>query len=154
MLDLVILRMNKLTKKRILNRLTNVKMPRCESCLASKATVKPFGKASRASSPLELIHSDICWTHDCESTSWGFLFSHFIDDYSRYGYVYLLSHRYKALDLFEHFVSKVETQLEWTVRLFELIVVMNTSHKCLKFFLRKSVCEDNLCFLALHNKMV
>jgi len=36
-----------------------VKLPRCESCLVGKATTKPFGKDSKASSSLELIHSDI-----------------------------------------------------------------------------------------------
>jgi len=33
--------------------LTSVKLPRSESCLGGKATMKPFGKPSRASSPLE-----------------------------------------------------------------------------------------------------
>jgi len=40
----------------------------------------------------------------------------FIDDYSRYGYVYLLSHHYEALDVFKHFVVEVETQLERRVK--------------------------------------
>jgi len=34
-----------------------------------------------------------------------------IDDYSRYGYVYLLSHCYGALDVFKHFVTDVETHI-------------------------------------------
>ena len=42
------------------DQLARVKLPMCESSLASKATVKSFSKASRASSPLEFIHSDIC----------------------------------------------------------------------------------------------
>ena len=53
-------RINRLAKEGLLDQLTRVKLPRCESCLAGKATMKPFGKAMRASSPLELIHSDIC----------------------------------------------------------------------------------------------
>ena len=52
-------RMSRLAKEGLLDQLAKVKLPRCESCLAGKATAKPFGKASRASSPLELIHSDI-----------------------------------------------------------------------------------------------
>ena len=35
-------------------------MSRYESFPAEKAAVKPFGKALRALSPLEFIHSDIC----------------------------------------------------------------------------------------------
>jgi len=39
-----------------------------------------------------------------------------IDDYSQYGYTYLLSHRYEALDVFKRFVVEVETQLERRLR--------------------------------------
>jgi len=53
-------RMRRLVKEGLLDQLTRVKLPRCELCLASKATIKPFSKAIRASSPLELIRSDTC----------------------------------------------------------------------------------------------
>jgi len=52
--------MSGLAKEALLDQLTKVKLPRCKSFLVGKATAKPFGKASRASSTLELIHSDIC----------------------------------------------------------------------------------------------
>jgi len=42
----------------------------------------------------------------------------FIDDYSRYGYVYLLSRHYEVLDVFKCFVVEVETQLERRVKIF------------------------------------
>jgi len=87
-------------------------LPRYESCLAGKATAKPFGKASRASSPLELIHSDICGLMNVKARHGPFYFLTFIDDYSRYGFVYLLSHRYEELDVFKCFVAEVETYLD------------------------------------------
>ena len=46
----------------------------------------------------------------------AFYFLTFIDNYSRYGYVYLLSHRYEALDVFKRFVAEVETQLYQRVK--------------------------------------
>jgi len=46
----------------------------------------------------------------------AFYFLTFIDDYSRYGYVYLLSHRYEAFNVFKHFVAEVETQLDHRVK--------------------------------------
>ena len=52
--------MSKLAKEGLLDQLTEVKLPRCESRLADKATAKSFGKASKASNPLELILFDIC----------------------------------------------------------------------------------------------
>ena len=106
-------RIGRLPNEGLLDRLTRVKLPRCEPCFAGKATIKAFGKAMRASSPLELIHSDICGPMNVKARHGVTL----IDDYSRYGYVYLLSHRYEALDVFKRFVAEVETQLERRVKI-------------------------------------
>jgi len=108
--------MSRLVKEGLLDPLTKVKLLRCESCLASKATAKPFGKAARALSPLKLIYSDICGPMNVKVRHGAFYFLTFIDDYSRDGYVYLLSHRYEALDAFKHFVAEVETQLDRKVK--------------------------------------
>jgi len=42
-----------------------------------------------------------------------------IDAYSRYGYVYLLSHSYEALDMFKRFIAEVETQLKQRVKILQ-----------------------------------
>ena len=52
--------MTRLAKEGLLGSLSHVRLPRCEPCLAGKANKKPFGKASRALSSLELIPFDIC----------------------------------------------------------------------------------------------
>ena len=71
----------------------------------------------RASSPLELIHSDICGPMNVKARHGATYFITQIDDNSRYGYVYLLSHRYEALDVFKRFIAEVETQLERRVKI-------------------------------------
>uniref|UniRef100_A0A2N9HQ47 Integrase catalytic domain-containing protein n=1 Tax=Fagus sylvatica TaxID=28930 RepID=A0A2N9HQ47_FAGSY len=53
-------RMARLAREGLLGPLAKVDLPICEPCLAGKACRKPFGKAVRATQPLELIHSDIC----------------------------------------------------------------------------------------------
>ena len=53
-------RMNKLVRECLLGQLTKISLPTCEHYLSGKSTRKPFGKAKRASSPIKLIHSDIC----------------------------------------------------------------------------------------------
>ena len=58
--------------------------------------------------------------HERESTSWAIYFITLIDDYSRYEYVYLLSHRYEALDVFKYFIAEVETQLERRVKILRI----------------------------------
>ena len=103
--------MSRLAKEGLLDLLTKFKLPRCKSCLAGNVTTKPFGKASRPSSPLELIHSDICGPMNVKACHRAFYFLIFIDDYSRHGYVYTLSYHYEALDAFKCFVPEVETQI-------------------------------------------
>jgi len=110
-------RMGRLARKGLLDRLTRVNLPRYEPCLAGKATIKPFSKAMRASSPLKLIHSDICGPMNVKARHGTIYFITLIDDYSRYGYMYLLSHRYEALDVFKRFVAEVKTQLERRVKI-------------------------------------
>jgi len=105
-------RMSGVAKEGLLDPLTKIKLPKCGSCLAGKTTTKPFGKASRVSCPLKLIHFDICGPINVKACHGAFYFLTFIDDYSRYGYVYILSHRYEALDVFKRFVAEVETQLD------------------------------------------
>ena len=70
-----------------------------------------LGKAIRSSSPLELIHFDICWPMNVKACHGATCFITLIDDYSQYGYVYLLSQRYETLDAFKIFVSEVKTRL-------------------------------------------
>jgi len=103
--------MTRLTKEDLLNRLPKVWLPICESCLTSKAVAKTFGKASRASSPLELIHNDICGSMSVKVCHGASYFFTFIDDYPRYRFVYLLSHRYEEPDVFKRVVAEVDTEL-------------------------------------------
>jgi len=50
----------RLSRTGLLRSLTKEELPVCEYCLARKATRLSFNKAKRASSPLQLIHLDIC----------------------------------------------------------------------------------------------
>ena len=68
----------------------------CEHCLAGKATRLPFGKAKRASSPLQIIHSDICGPINVRARHGGNYFITFIDDFTLIGHVYLISHKSKV----------------------------------------------------------
>ena len=108
--------MTRLAKEGLLGSLTKVRLPKCEPCLVGKATKKPFGKACRALGALDLIHSDICGPMNVKARNGAIYFLTFINDYSRYGYVYLLSHRHEALDVFKRFVLEVETKLDRRVK--------------------------------------
>uniref|UniRef100_A0A2N9IQ42 Integrase catalytic domain-containing protein n=1 Tax=Fagus sylvatica TaxID=28930 RepID=A0A2N9IQ42_FAGSY len=109
-------RMARLAREGLLGPLAKVDLPICEPCLAGKACRKPFGKAVRATQPLELIHSDIYGPMNVKARHGASYFLTFIDDYTRYGYVQLIAHRYEALDCFKRFVAEVENQHEKSLK--------------------------------------
>ena len=63
---------------------------------------------NRSSNILEIIHTDICCP-DMDMHGQKY-FVTFIDDYSRYMYVYLLHNKHEALDAFKVFKAEVDNQ--------------------------------------------
>jgi hypothetical protein len=104
--------MARLAREGLLCPLAKVDLPICEPYLAGKACRKPFGKAVKATQPLLLIHLDICGPMNVKACHGASYFLTFIDDYTQYGYIQLIAHRYEALDCFKHFVVEVENQHE------------------------------------------
>ena len=109
-------RMARLAREGLLGPLAKVNLPICEPYLADKACGKPFGEAVRATQSLELIHLDICEPMNVKANHGASYFLTFIDDYTRYGYVQLIAHRYEALDCFKCFVAEVENQHEKSLK--------------------------------------
>lgn len=70
---------------------------KCEICIQSKMTKKPFPRTERTTQMLELVHSDICEFNGMLTRGDSRYFIIFIDDYSRYTYVYLMRHKSQAL---------------------------------------------------------
>ncbi|GKA75792.1 retrotransposon protein, putative, ty1-copia subclass [Tanacetum coccineum] len=70
---------------------------KCESCLSGKMTKKPFPHSNeRAKDLLGIIHTDVCGPLRHVSRQGASYFITFTDDYSRYGYVYLLKHKHEV----------------------------------------------------------
>ena len=89
----------------------NIDLPVCEQCLVRKAKILPFGKSKRATLPLDLIHSDICGLMNIRARHGAQYFITFIDDFTRFGHVYLISHRYETMDCFNSYSALVENKL-------------------------------------------
>ena len=64
----------------------------------------------RTSAPLELIHSDIAGPFPHMSMTQAKYALTFIDDFSRYCWVYFLKHKSEVFDLFKVFRDLVENQ--------------------------------------------
>ena len=63
----------------------------CESCLLGKMTKAPFtGNCERSKDLLDLIHIDVCGLFRSATRHGQRYFVTFTDDFSRYGYVYLI----------------------------------------------------------------
>jgi len=109
-------RMNRLAREGLLGSFNKIELAICENCLAGKTTRKPFGKGIRAENPLQLIHSDICGPISVKARHGASYFITFIDDFTRFGHVYLISHKSEALDCFKLYLNLVENQLEKRVK--------------------------------------
>ncbi|GJU11083.1 zinc finger, CCHC-type containing protein [Tanacetum coccineum] len=83
---------------------------KCQTCILNKITKKPFQNIKRETKVLELIHIDLCNLHATPSLGNKKYFVTFIDDASRFCYVYLLHSKDEALDKFKVFKTEVELQ--------------------------------------------
>jgi hypothetical protein len=80
---------------------------KCVSCVSGKMTRKPFlHKPERAKDLLGLIHTDVCGPFRHVSRKGASYFITFTDDFSRYGYVYLLKHKHEVFETFIEFNMK------------------------------------------------
>ena len=82
----------------------------CEICIQAKMSKRPFPKVERNSELLDLVHSDICELNGILTRGGNRYFITFIDDHSRYTYVYLMKHKDQAFQMFKIYKSEVENQ--------------------------------------------
>ncbi|GJV42832.1 zinc finger, CCHC-type containing protein [Tanacetum coccineum] len=85
-------------------------LEKCTTCMLTKITRQPFKSITRKSVILELIHSDLCDFHATPSLGNKKYVITFIDDASRFCYVYLLHAKDEALDKFRIYKTEVELQ--------------------------------------------
>ncbi|KAI3701767.1 hypothetical protein L6452_27096 [Arctium lappa] len=94
----------------------DVKTGKCKTCMLTKITRQPFPNVKRDSSVLELIHSDLCDLHSTPSFGNKKYVVTFIDDASRFCYIYLLHSKDEALDKFKFYKTEVELQMNGLIK--------------------------------------
>ena len=110
-------RIGRLIKSQILPQLVYDNIESCMDCIKGKLTkTRKQQGATRSSALLELIHTDISGPYSHSLCGKSF-FVTFIDDFSRYGYVYLISHKSEALKRFKIFKTEVEKQLGKVIKI-------------------------------------
>ena len=91
---------------------------KCESCLSGKLTKAPFSNVGeRANDLLGLVHTDVCGPFRTMSRHGERYFVTFTDDFSRYGYVYLMKHKHETFEKFKEYQNEVENQLNRTIKM-------------------------------------
>ncbi|GJX84552.1 zinc finger, CCHC-type containing protein [Tanacetum coccineum] len=83
---------------------------KCKTCMLTKITKKPFQNVKCETEVLELIHSDLFDLHATPSLGNKKYFVTFIDDASKFCYVYILHSNDEALDKFKVIKTEVELQ--------------------------------------------
>ena len=110
-------RMTKLHKSSSLGSFDYESYDTFESCLLGKMTNLPFkGKGERACGPLDLKHSNVCGPMSIHAGGGFIYFITFIDDYSWYGYLYLMRYKSEAFEKFKEFINEVEKQLGKSIK--------------------------------------
>ena len=65
---------------------------------------------------LQLIHTDTCGPFPTATRNGHRYFITFADEYSRYGYIYLIHDKLESLDTFKIFKAEVENQLNKKIK--------------------------------------
>ena len=105
-------RMKRLVKDGILHNLDFTDLDVCVDCIKGKQTKHTKKGATRSGELLEIIHIDICGPFDSPSFGKEKYFIAFINDFSRYCYIYLLHEKSQVMDALEVYIVEVEKQLD------------------------------------------
>ena len=74
---------------------------------------------------MDLIHTDVCGPFKTATRDANRYYVTFIDDYSRYGYVYLIKHKSETFERFKEFKQEVKNQLSRNIKIFDAIKVVS-----------------------------
>ena len=73
---------------------------KCETCVEAKLIRSSFQNVERHTEPLNLIHSDICDLKFVQTRCGNKYFITFVDDSTKYRYVYLLKSKDEVIETF------------------------------------------------------
>jgi len=101
-------KMQRLVKNEILPNLDFTDLNVCVDCIKGKQIKHTKKGATRSTQLLEIIHTDICGLFDINSFNKEKYFITFIDNFSRYGHVYLLHEKSQSVNALEVYINEVE----------------------------------------------
>ncbi|GJZ53004.1 pol polyprotein [Tanacetum coccineum] len=93
---------------------------KCETCVEAKLTRSSFKLVKQKIKPLDMIHTDICDLKSLPTKGVNKYFITFIDDCTKYCYVYLLKNKDEAIDKFVLYKTEVENQLGRKIKVVQI----------------------------------
>ncbi|KAL5729906.1 hypothetical protein ACHQM5_002794 [Ranunculus cassubicifolius] len=91
---------------------------KCSSCLCAKSKRLPFNLCSlRTTAPLQIVHSDV-WGPSHSISNEGYLYYiNFVDDWSRFTWIFPITHKSEFLVVFTRFKLMVENQFDCKIKI-------------------------------------
>ena len=91
----------------------------CVSCQLGKQSALPFNTSESISIDIfDLIHSDVWGPSSVSSIGGSRYFVVFVDDYSRYSWIFNIKHRSELLQVYSNFAKMVKTQFYKRIKIF------------------------------------
>ena len=91
----------------------------CVSCQLGKQPTLPFTTSESISTDIfDFIHFDVWGPSSVSSIGGSRYFVVFVDDYSRYSWIFNMKHRSELLQVYSNFVKMVETQFSKRIKIF------------------------------------
>ena len=89
------------------------------SCQLGKQPALPFNTSESISTDIfNLIHSDVWRPSSISSIGGSRYFTIFVDNYSRYSWIFNMKRRFELLQVYSNFAKMVETQFSKHIKIF------------------------------------